>query len=284
MTVGITPKVSHILTFFETWAPQSTKLDYDNVGLLVGSPETGVNRILVCLDVTDAVADEAIELGCDLIVSHHPLIFKKLDRIIPETDQGSVIYKLIRNNVSLLSAHTNLDAAVGGVSFALADCLGLTKTRFLDPDEDNDSTGMGVLGMIADSDGVPSDIFMDRVCEKLGCTTLRYSGEAPIIHKVAVCGGAGVFLLEKAALSGAQAFVTADIKYHDYFHNNKNFILVDAGHFETEFPVVAVMKSKLEKAFPHIEIIITDVKTSPMQVHISTISESSNHIKTHIQN
>lgn len=282
MTRGMTAQVSHILTFLETWAPQSTKLDYDNVGLLVGSPEAAVHSVLVCLDVTQAVIDEAIQRKCDLIVAHHPLIFKRISHIIPDGDQGASLYKLIRNDISLITAHTNLDAASGGVSFALAERLGLNHVDFLDRADDG-TTGMGAVGIIPDKEGIPEDEFLNLVCDRLACRALRYSGSSKTIKKVAVCGGAGVFLLNKAAMSGAHAFVTADIKYHDYFHNNDNFMLIDAGHYETEIPVVPVIKEKLKQAFPNLEIHVTDVKTSPMHTHLSRISVNSNHVKTNIK-
>jgi len=114
------------------WAPPELKLSYDNVGLLVGDSAASVSRVLVCLDVTEAIVDEALEKKCELIVSHHPLIFKKISSINPSNEQGRIIYKLIRNNIALLSAHTNLDAALDGVSFVLANNLGLDNLQFLD--------------------------------------------------------------------------------------------------------------------------------------------------------
>ncbi len=130
----MTTKVSHISRFFENWAPQSIKLDYDNVGLLVGHSDKKVSRILTSLDLTEEVIDEAIDLNCDLIVSHHPLIFKGLKSIRSETLQGAAIFKLIRNDISAFAVHTNLDAAVDGVSFVLAKRLGLENIRFLSDD------------------------------------------------------------------------------------------------------------------------------------------------------
>src|SRR6056297_1589254 len=114
------------------WAPPGIKMSYDNVGLLVGDPSTSVSRVLVCLDVTEDVVDEALEKKCELIVSHHPLIFKEISSINPTDEQGRIIYKMIRNNIALMTAHTNLDAALDGVSFVLANNLGLDNLQFLD--------------------------------------------------------------------------------------------------------------------------------------------------------
>ena len=117
--------IRQISTFLNQWAPPSVKMDYDNVGLLVGNPDTPVTNILTCLDVTEEIVEEAIQKGCNLIVAHHPLIFTKIGRINPTQSRGRIIYSLIKNDLALLVAHTNLDAALDGVSFALANTLGL---------------------------------------------------------------------------------------------------------------------------------------------------------------
>src|SRR5699024_7411771 len=125
-------KVRHITTFLNQWAPPDTQLDYDNVGLLVGGQSQEVQRVLVCLDVTSQIVEEAVNKGCDLIVAHHPLIFKGLKRINPSSEKGKIIYRLIREDISVIAAHTNLDAALDGVSFALGKKLGLEQLKFLD--------------------------------------------------------------------------------------------------------------------------------------------------------
>ena len=125
-------KIRHISTFLNQWAPPGTKMDYDNVGLLVGDPDSEVTKVLTCLDITDKVVAEAIEHDCELIVAHHPLIFSKIGSINPTNEQGRIIYKLIKNDIGLLVAHTNLDAALDGVSFVLANILGLDNLSFLE--------------------------------------------------------------------------------------------------------------------------------------------------------
>lgn len=322
-------------------------MDYDNVGLLVGDPEANVTSILTCLDVTDAVVAEAIEKGCELIVAHHPLIFSKIGSINPTNEQGRIIYKLIKNDIGLLVAHTNLDAALDGVSFVLANILGLDNLRFLDKnysisrkirlitshddseavlkllnyhsaeeahyfdvnsredglkcfeaiiDQHNVSIlkktlksegmlkegsfqvvdlastsqnfGMGVIGEYPD-DGIGKYEFLHLVSKALNVKAIRFSGDVDRIQKVAVCGGAGVFLKNKAIQSGAQAFVTADIKYHDYFTEKDDFLLVDVGHYESEFPVAEALKNELSEAFEGIEVSVTRTVTNPMQVYVS---------------
>lgn len=339
-------QVQHISTFLHQWAPPSTKLDYDNVGLLVGNPNQPVSRILTCLDVTLDIVEEAIERECNLIVAHHPLIFNSIDRINPTNEQGKIIYELIKNDIAVIAVHTNLDAALDGVSFVLAKELQLENLKFLDSsynisrkivlttnhsdsdsvlkllnyysaeeahyyqvagrkddqhtfeaiiDEHNvgdlkrelkknglldrgsfqlmdvaspsNNVGMGVVGFYRDK-GLTQHQFLETVSEALGVKAVRFSGSAERIKKVAVCGGAGVSLARKAIAEGAQAFITADIKYHDYFTDTENFLLVDVGHYESEVPMVAALQQELSEAFENIEVLETDVTTNPMQVFI----------------
>lgn len=322
-------------------------MNYDNVGLLLGDYSAPVSKVLVCLDVTEAVVDEAIDQNCELIVSHHPLIFKEISSINPDNEQGRIIYKMIRNNVALLSAHTNLDAALDGVSFVLANNLGLDELHFLEKNynisrkislttiaDDTQSVlkllnyysaeeahfyevdgrkeglkcfeaiidrhnvtqlrtalekegllrkgsfqememstptnnfGMGVMGYYPD-EGIAMGEFLHLVCRALDVPSVRYSGSAERIRKVAVCGGAGVYLKKAAMWAGADAFVTADIKYHDYFTEKKNFLLVDAGHYESEFPVVEAIRKELSEAFEQLTVFATGQITNPMNIYVT---------------
>ena len=345
-------QVHHISTFLHQWAPQNIKLDYDNVGLLIGDRKQPVSRVLTCLDVTMEVVEEAIDLGCELIVSHHPLIFQSIDRINPSDTQGEIIYKLIKNDIALLAAHTNLDAALDGVSFVLAQQLGLENCKFLDKsynisrkivlttsvadsksvlrllnyysaeeahyynvegrkddqqtyeaiiDEHNvsglknelrkngllekssfqvldvtspsNNFGMGVVGFYRDQ-GLTQNDFLTLIAERLNVKAIRFSGSAERIKKVAVCGGAGVSLTSKAIGEGVQAFVTADIKYHDYFLNNDDFLLVDVGHYASEIPIASALREELEDAFEELEIHETSVVTNPMNVFIPDLKQN----------
>ncbi|XWN36962.1 MAG: Nif3-like dinuclear metal center hexameric protein [Balneola sp.] len=340
-------KIRHISTFLNQWAPPGTKMDYDNVGLLVGDPDAEVTNVLTCLDITDAIVAEAIQNDCELIVAHHPLIFSKIGRINPTDEQGRIIYKLIKNDIGLLVAHTNLDAALDGVSFVLANMLGLDDLSFLTKNysiskkislvssvENSDSMvqllnyysaedvhhysvesresdlrcfeaiidkhhlpalrkglkkegllkegalqitdlvstsnnfGMGVIGQYPE-EGLGKNEFLHLVSQALDVKAIRFSGDVNRIKTVAVCGGAGIFLKEKAIKSGADAFVTSDIKYHDYFTEHDNFLLVDVGHYESEFPVAEALKKELSEAFDNLSVTVTNVVTNPMQIYVS---------------
>lgn len=340
-------QVRHITDFIHQWAPPEIKMSYDNVGLLIGDSSSPVSRVLACLDVTEEIVDEAIEKKCELIVSHHPLIFQNISSINPTDEQGRIIYKLIGNNIALLCAHTNLDAALDGVSFVLANNLGLDNLQFLDKNypiskkislttgfEDSeavlkllnyysaeeayfyavdgrkngmkcfeatidrhnvgqlksalqkegllksgtfqitdmsspsDNFGMGVIGKYPD-EGIAMDEFLHLVCRALDVDALRYSGASPRIKRVAVCGGAGISLKKKAIAAGADAFVTSDIKYHEYFTENNQFLLIDAGHYESEFPVVEAIRKELSEAFEHLQVEATEKVTNPMKIYVA---------------
>ncbi len=271
-------QITHISDFFNTWAPFSTQAEYDNSGLLVGSQATQVKGILTTLDVTNDVVDESIKLGCNLVVAHHPLIFRKLSRISPDTSVGSILYKLIKNDISVLAVHTNLDAALNGVSFVLADRLSLIDQEFLSHHDADKTHGYGVVGNLPESMSCTS--FLNFVCAQLGTTAVRYAGEAEQIHRVAVCGGNGIGLASDAVRMNADAFITADIKYHEYFDFPK-LLKVDAGHYETEIHIAGHITKQLEKQFRNLRVITSTVRTNPMNIHQSTdyIKSTTNHPK-----
>ena len=260
-------QITHISEFFNSWAPFSTQAEYDNSGLLVGSQTTQVNGILTTLDVTNEVVDEAVKQRCNLIVAHHPLIFKKLSRISPDTSVGSILFKLIKNDISVLAVHTNLDAAQNGVSFVLADQLSLTDQRFLTHHDTDQTHGYGVIGNLPKP--MSRDPFLDFVCTQLGTTAIRYAGEATQITRVAVCGGSGISLASEASQSHADAFITADIKYHEYF-DFPDLLKIDAGHYETEIHIAGHIARQLTQQFRDLKVITSDVSTNPMNIHHST--------------
>ncbi len=252
---------STIIEFLNTWAPERTQLEYDNSGLLVGSPKQEVTGILTCLDVTEEVVAEAHSQRLNMIVAHHPIIFQKLARINPDEPIGRLLYTLIRNNSLIYASHTNLDAAMNGVSYVLAEAIGLTDPTFLAPGAE--STGFGVIGTL--SRPMDSDEFRRHASQCLDAKHIRSSGSPARIERVAVCGGSGSGLISAAKAAGAQAFVTADIKYHDFFHGDEEFLLVDAGHYETEFPVVERLRERLSQAFPELMVRATACVTNPLE-------------------
>ncbi|MEX0779832.1 MAG: Nif3-like dinuclear metal center hexameric protein [Balneolales bacterium] len=256
----------HISTFFDKWAPESTQLDFDNIGLLLGSKTKPVRTILTCLDLTEEVVDEAISLNCDLIVAHHPVIFRKLSRLNPDTVLGKTLYKLISADISVLAAHTNLDAAREGVSFEMANQIGLIHNEFLTHEDTSPPSGFGVIGEYQDK--MAANEFLENVKIKLNCNVIRYSGKRKFIRKVAVCGGSGSFLASQAMTMGADAFITADLKYHDFFITKEpGLMLLDVGHYESESPIIDKMRNTLRDEYPELTVESTSVNTNPIQTY-----------------
>lgn len=244
--------VDNILTFLETLAPASLKMEWDNVGLLCGSRKTEVTRILVALDPFEHVCREAADWGAQLIVTHHPLIFRPLPNVTDETSIGRGIMALCRHGISAVNAHTNLDCAAGGVNDVLADTLGLVNTSTVPGD------AHGLLRM-GETESQSLERFLATVKEKLHCEGLRYVDGGKPVQKVAVGGGSCADGMLDALDAGCDTFVTSDIKYNQFWDaKDLGLNLIDAGHFCTENPVVAVLARKIAAAFPEIEVKISE--------------------------
>lgn len=344
-------RLEQIVKFIEDWAPKSIAWEKDNVGLQVGSLQREVSNILICLDVNEDVVDEAVKRKCNLIISHHPLLFKPLKKLDAENDRGTrIIEKMIKKDITLYSAHTNLDFTKDGVSFQLAKKLGLKNQKFLhnlssnqnkisvfvpikyadkvaeamhnagagiigeysncsfrtvgtgtfkgskksNPNigsrnnlekvdeikievlvnsfdvnkvlsamkqahpyeevaydiypllNENTNYGMGVIGILENE--LSEKQFLSIVSKSLKIKNFRFThGSKTKIKSVAVCGGSGSDLLDNAINSGADAFITADVKYHTFQEAENKILLIDAGHYETEIHVLEEVKKRLEK-------------------------------------
>jgi len=250
--------VNDILTFLETLAPRHMKMDWDNVGLLCGSRSRNVTKILVALDPFEGVCKEAKEWGAELIVTHHPLIFKALNAITDETSIGRSIQLLCENLISAINAHTNLDCAPGGVNDRLAASLGLENIEVIDPmgvDEEGREWGLLRKGSVSKQ---PLSDFLLTVKEALHCDGLRYVDAGKPVHNVAVGGGACASEIMDAVKAGCDTFVTSDVKYNQFWDAyDLGLNLIDAGHFHTENPVTACLAEKIADAFPDIEVKIS---------------------------
>ncbi len=265
------PRAHEIAAKLESWAKLSFAESYDNVGLHVGSANRVISRALVALDLTPDVVEEAVQMEASMILTHHPLLFRAPPRILDSDFIGQLILRLARENITLYSIHTNLDAAHGGVSIALADILGLGDISFLQPDADNTS-GMGAIGQLSLPQSL--DAFMEHLCTKLNTPVLRYTGtNESQVSTVAVCGGSGGSLIEAALEAGADVYVTGDLSYHRFFEvlgpdGHCRMALVDAGHYETEKHTEKLLCSWLTKQFPSVDFCRTEVRTSPIQYYI----------------
>jgi dinuclear metal center YbgI/SA1388 family protein len=365
--------VSNIVQMFEDWAPKWVAWEKDNVGLQVGDKQNKVTKILVTLDVTKQIVNEAIAKKAELIVSHHPLLFRPPSAIIADDPIGELVLQLAEHTVALFSAHTNLDFTQGGVSFALAEILGLKNIRFLTPlknslakivvfvpeghverviytmtqagagvigkysscsfgskgrgsfygsttsnpflgkreklefveetrlemiapranvsgvvaalkavhpyeepaydiyyiENSNQNFGMGAFGTL--SKPQPLEFFLKSIKQTLGVGALRYTGRlAHKIQNIAVCGGAGSDLLPDAIIAKADAFVTADVRYHIFQKANDSIALIDAGHWETEQIILKAIADRLRSAARAVHepltVFISKHKTNPIKI------------------
>ena len=260
--------VADILQYMETIAPRSMKMDWDNVGLLCGSRNTQVTKILVALDPFEHVCQEAADWGAELIVTHHPIIFQAMKSITDDNSIGRGIMTLIRNDISAINAHTNLDQAPGGVNDVLARTLGLKNIQVIDAcgvDEEGREWGLLRCGEVAQQ---PLAEFLDTVKGSLRCEGLRYVDGGKPVRKVAVGGGACAGELRAALRAGCDTFVTSDVKYNQFWDAKEIGVnLIDAGHFHTENPVVAVLAEKLQAAFPDVEVKISEKHNDCMKFY-----------------
>jgi dinuclear metal center YbgI/SA1388 family protein len=361
--------IREIAEFLETWAPAGTAEDYDNVGLLTGRLSNDVQRIMVSLDATEEVVQEAVDRGCQLLISHHPILFKGLKKLTGQHYAARAVEKAIQHGVSLFALHTNLDNAHTGVNFLLAEKLGLEtdslrilrpmEQRLINfsyfvPVEDHEKVlkaahqagggcigkyydcsftvegrgrftpgegsnpeigeigkpeelgeykveiivpdvlfskllaavreahpyeelayyaspvanawydkGAGMLGMLPEE--MEFDAFVERVKSRLGLKVLKHTRPLKkTVKKIALCGGAGIFLLPDAKAADADVFLTSDVKYHEFFDAEDRLVLMDAGHFETEQFTSEGIVRKLSAQSPNIAVLLSETKTNPV--------------------
>lgn len=251
--------VKEIESFLFSKAPKELAMDWDNVGLLVGFPDREVRKVLVALDITHEVAGEALEVGAELIVAHHPVMncaWEKVQTVRTDTVQGSLLIRMLTGGLSGICMHTNLDAVEGGVNDALAARLGLTAVEQLHPDGVDPQGRPYGIGRVGEVEGFSdARAFSDFIRRELKADGLRYEDAGKPVHKVAVGGGACGGMLSDAAAHRCDTFVTADVKYDVFLSARAIGInLIDAGHFSTENVVCPVLVDWLKQGFPEMEI------------------------------
>ena len=246
--------VKEILNLIESLAPPYMKESWDRVGLNCGHMDRPVEKILVALDPFKEVCEEALEMEADLLVTHHALIWTP-GFITDMDEQGRNTLFLIEHNIACINAHTNLDCAPGGVNDILAGKLGLQNISVIDPkgvDPEGRPWGLLRMGTV---DQQPLDSFLATVKKQLGCEGLRYVDSSKPVSRVAVGGGACAGEMQKAAAAGCDTFVTADVRYNQFWDaQNLGINLIDAGHFHTENPVCVYLCDKIREAFPDVTV------------------------------
>ena len=258
------PTVREIEAALFELAPREGTMDWDNVGHLLGDPGQEVRRCMVALDITHAVAEEAIAAGCQLLVSHHPIMncrWSQVQTVRDDTFQGSLLTRLLRANVSAICMHTNLDIAGGGVNDVLARALGIQEP------EGFTSEGVGRCGWRAEPMALPD--FVRFVSRTLGCNGVRYAGAGKPVHRVAVGGGACGEFEDAAIAAGCDTFVTSDLSYHQFVDARvKGINLIDAGHFPTENPVCETVAAFLTQRFPNLQVQISASHKEAIQYYV----------------
>jgi len=239
-------KVKDVYNYLCELAPLELQMSFDNSGFQLGRLDSCLNKVIIALDVTNDVVDEAIECGAQLVVSHHPLIFNALKCINDEK-----ILKLAENRIAVISMHTNLDIANGGVNDILIKNLGAEADRALDAD------GCGRVAAL--NDELVFDDFLSRCKTALNSKGLRYYDSGRMIRKIAVMGGSGGGELYTAAALGCDVYVTSDIKYNQFLDARELGIsLIDGDHFCTENLIIPELRDKLRKRFPELEILVSE--------------------------
>lgn len=231
------------------WAPPNLIEDWDNTGFQIGEEEKEINRILIALDLDNDVYKYANEKKFDMIITHHPLIFKPISTITTSMAKERLIYNLIKSGIVVFNAHTNLDQAQGGVSDELARLLELKDCVPLIKNELKGFQSEYGYGKVGDIEEIDLYKYLDFVKEKLDISHLVIYGEQDKrVKRVAVCGGSGADFIQNAHEENACIYITGDIKYHDaQLGNELNLTIIDAGHYHTEKAILPVIKEYIEK-------------------------------------
>ncbi|MBO6575532.1 MAG: Nif3-like dinuclear metal center hexameric protein [Rhodothermales bacterium] len=267
--------IAELTALLEEWAPAASAESWDNSGLQIGRPETTVTGVVVALDLTPAVIQEARRLGANLVITHHPMFFSPIKQITPATLVGSMALQLAESGLAHYAIHTNLDAAREGVSFALARKLGLNHLEFLQERADDSETGLGTVGEY--DEPIPIEAFLARIADALAVNGVRHvSSPGMRVRRVAVCGGSGSSFLALALASAADAYVTADVKYHQFFDalnpdGTPALAYVDVGHYESEAMTEELLVAFLDRVTDGIPVHRTAETTSPIQTWIRRV-------------
>ena len=251
-----------IINSIELVAPRSAQEQWDNSGMQVGDTGRDIQSVLLTTDVTPDVVDEAVMLGCQLIVSHHPLLFHGLKQVCGQTPQARIVETAIKHDIAIYSAHTSLDSVVGGINTKLAEMLGVTGYRLLVTGT-SEETGLGVIGTLAQPMNYLDFITLVRTI--LNCTYVRYMRpKNDPIQKVALCGGSGAEFIDQAIAQGADVYITADCKYHEFQDADGQIGLIDIDHWCSERHAREIFREIIEPL--GVKTYISKQDKTPIQV------------------
>lgn len=280
----MTALIRDVVSALEAAYPPALAEGWDAVGLVCGDPAGTVARVLFCVDPVETTVDEAVEVGAQLMVAHHPLLFRGAHGVPADDPKGRVIHRLIRSGIGLYCAHTNADSAAHGVADALADAIGLCVQRPLEPHFDGATTGHGRIGVLAEAE--PFEAFVRRVAQRLPATAwgVRGAGDpARPIKTAAVSGGSGDAFLDQAVAAGVDAYVTADLRHHPAAeHLARGDVpgvtvpaLVDVAHWASEWPWCRQAADVVAAALRDmVEVLISTRRTDPWTIHVAGVPDA----------
>lgn len=258
--------IQEVIDHLHEIAPNHLQESYDNAGLIVGHGDKVCTGVITCLDSTEAVLAEALKKGCNLIVAHHPIVFKGLKRFNGNTYVERVVMQAIANDIAIFAIHTNLDNVMrNGVNEMIANKIGLQDLTILAPkDPIETKVGAGMIGLLPSL--VDATAFLHHLKKSMNVNTIKYTDTlGKKVAKVAVCGGAGGFLLDTAVQAGADIFITADYKYHEYFDADGRIIIADIGHYESEQYTVDLLQRLISNKFRTFAAHCTEIVTNPIK-------------------
>ena len=257
-------KIKQVLSALEKFAPLPLQETWDNAGLQLGLTEAEVSGALLCLDVTESIIDEAVRKGCNLVVSHHPLLFRGLRQVTDATQVQRTVIKALKSDVAVVSMHTNMDNARGGVNWKIAEKLGLEGCEFFARKTAGDiEAGSGVVGNLHTE--MSAGDFVRLVKSRFGvaCAQCNELLRRPV-RRVAVCGGAGDFLLDEALCQGADAFITGEMHYHQYFGYEQRIQICVIGHYQSEQFTGEIFRDIIRRECPGVRTEIAETETNPI--------------------
>ena len=251
-----------IVNIIESEYPKFSQEIWDNSGLLIDNENASISGILICFDITEDTINEAIEKNCNFIISHHPLFINGLKKISQDTYTERVIRQAIKNDIAIYCCHTPVDKSRHGISFKMAEKLGLENVDFLSKDADKDF-GLGIIGELKEE--LEGTELVKLVKDTFSLPIIRHS-QLPSrkIKRVAFCGGSGASLIGSALKANADAYICGDIKHHDYFNSQEGILLIDAGHFETEIAIKDLFFSVFSKKIPNFAVYLAKTDKSPI--------------------
>ncbi len=264
--------IGELIEYLHSIAPNHFQEDYDNSGLIVGSTDTPISGCLVCLDATEEVVDECISLGYNLIVAHHPIVFRGLKRFNGSNYVERTVIKAIKNNIAIFAIHTNLDnVMISGVNEMICDRLNLLDKKVLMPKpnvyHDGNEVGAGMVGSLKEP-MAPED-FLHYLSDSLELKVVKHTAfTKDKVQRIAVCGGSGSFLVNAAKKAKADVYISADFKYHEYFDAENDIIIADIGHFESEKYTINLLYNHIINKFSNFAARRTKVITNPIKYFI----------------